>query len=215
MALNNDKSLREHVVYLLKGGGAHVDFEGAIKDLASELRGKRPKGAQHSPWEILEHMRLAQWDILEFSRDPKHQSPAWPEGYWPGAPPPPNERAWAKCVRAFRADRDAMCSLVADPSTDLLKRIEHGDGQDAAARVAAGGRSQCVPSGRTGSGAAAAGSLERVNRQGSPVTWLSSDCKERSSPRVNEWCPRRDGGGTVCDRCPARIRETRLWPHPA
>lgn len=129
MALNNDKSLREHVVYLLKGGGAHVDFEAAIKDLAAELRGKRPKGAQHSPWEILEHMRLAQSDILEFTRDPKHQSPAWPEGYWPGAPAPPNERAWAKSVRAFRADREAMCSLVADRSTDLLKRIEPGDGQ--------------------------------------------------------------------------------------
>ena len=82
----HEEALREHVLYLLRGGGAHIDFEGAIKGLPVELRGKRPKGASHSPWEILEHMRLAQWDILEFSRDAKHVSPKWPEGYWPEKP---------------------------------------------------------------------------------------------------------------------------------
>jgi hypothetical protein len=125
----NDKSLREHVLYRLKGQGAHVDFEAAIKGLPVALRGKRPKGATHSAWEILEHVRLAQWDILEFSRDSKHVSPEWPSGYWPKKPAPPNASAWNQSVRAFRAGNDAMCELVAKESTDLFARIPHGDGQ--------------------------------------------------------------------------------------
>jgi hypothetical protein len=125
----DDQSLREHLLYLLRGGGAHANFESAIKGLSADLRGKRPKGAEHSPWEILEHMRLAQSDILEFSRDPKHVSPAWPEGYWPKTPAPPSAAAWTRSVRAFRSDLEAMCALVSDKSTDLLARIPHGDGQ--------------------------------------------------------------------------------------
>jgi hypothetical protein len=125
----NDKSLRDHVLYLLRDGGAHVSFEAAIKGLPVSLRGKRPKGAAHSPWEILEHIRIAQWDILEFSRDAKHASPKWPEGYWPKSPAPPNTTAWAKTLRAFREDLDSMCRLVEDPATDLLAPIAHGTGQ--------------------------------------------------------------------------------------
>src|SRR5215475_7720656 len=127
--LRNMDTLREHVLYLLKGGGAHADFESAIKGLPVELRGKRPRGAEHSPWQILEHMRLAQWDILEFSRDAKHVSPKWPEGYWPEKPTPPNASAWAKTVKQFRADLDAMRELVAADSTDLFAPIPHGSGQ--------------------------------------------------------------------------------------
>lgn len=120
---------REHVLYLLKGGGAHADFESAIKGLPVKLRGKKPRGAEHSPWQVLEHMRLAQWDILEFSRDAKHVSPKWPEGYWPEKPAPPNANAWSKSVKAFRADLDTMSNLVAADSTDLFARIPHGTGQ--------------------------------------------------------------------------------------
>jgi hypothetical protein len=129
MDATQEQSLREHVLYLLKGGGAHVDFEKAIKNLPAELRGKKPRGVEHSCWEILEHMRLAQQDILEFSRDAKHQSPKWPEGYWPQSAAPPNPRAWNKSVLAFRADLDAMCELVSNPTTDLFARIPHGEGQ--------------------------------------------------------------------------------------
>jgi hypothetical protein len=125
----NDKPVREHVLYLLRDGGAHASFEAAIKGLPVKLRGKRPKGAEHSAWEILEHMRLAQWDILEFSRDAKHASPKWPEGYWPKSAAPPNAGAWAKTVRAFREDLESMCKLVEEPSVDLFARIPHGDGQ--------------------------------------------------------------------------------------
>jgi len=121
--------VRRHVIELLKGGNAHVNFDAAVKDLPSELRGKRPRGAEHSPWQLLEHLRIAQWDILEFSRNPGHQSPDWPSGYWPVNPAPPDDRAWEKSVRAFRRDLKALCDMVADDSTDLFARIPHGEGQ--------------------------------------------------------------------------------------
>ena len=127
--MDNDQALREHVLYLLRGGGAHVNFESGIKGLPADLRGKRPKGASHSPWEILEHMRLAQSDILEFSRDAKHVSPEWPAGYWPKAPAPSSAAAWTRSVRSFGADLEAMCGLVEAKSTDLYARIPHGSGQ--------------------------------------------------------------------------------------
>ena len=125
----SDKPVQEHLVKLLAGGQAHVTFDAAVKNLPAALRGKRPKGAEHSPWELLEHMRIAQWDILEFSRDPKHVSPEWPSGYWPKTKQPPNDKAWSKSVRAFTTDLEAMRKLVADDSTDLYAPISHGDGQ--------------------------------------------------------------------------------------
>ena len=121
--------MREQILDLLRGGGAHVKFDEAMKGLPVELRGKRPRGAAHSPWQILEHMRIAQWDILEFSRDPKHVSPKWPDEYWPKKPEPPNAKAWAASIKAFHKDLESMCALVADESVDLLARIPHGDGQ--------------------------------------------------------------------------------------
>jgi DinB superfamily len=126
---NNDAALRQHVVNLLREGHAHATFDAATRSLPAALRDKRPKGAEHSPWEILEHMRIAQWDILEFSRDAKHRSPDWPSGYWPASAAPPDERAWDKSVRAFRRDLNAICALIEDKSTDLFAKIPHGDGQ--------------------------------------------------------------------------------------
>jgi hypothetical protein len=127
--MRNDKALREHLVYLLKGGGAHLDFDAAIKDLPANLRGKRPRGAAHSAWELLEHMRIAQWDILEFSRNAKHISPEFPSGYWPNSSAPPNPKAWSQSVEAFRADLQAMTELVANEGTDLFAPIPHGEEQ--------------------------------------------------------------------------------------
>lgn len=127
--MNQEKTLREQLVALMSGGNAHVTFDAAIKDIPAELRGKRANGCPHSPWELLEHLRIAQWDILEFSRSAKHQSPKWPEGYWPAAPVPPDDKAWEKSVRAFRRDLKAMCELVSDPASDLYAKIPHGDGQ--------------------------------------------------------------------------------------
>jgi hypothetical protein len=123
------KALREHLVNLIRGGHAHADFDTTIKNLPAALRGKRPKGAEHSPWEILEHLRIAQRDILEFSRNPRHKSPDWPSGYWPSSATPPDEKSWDKSVRAFRKDLKAMIALIEDTSTDLFATIPHGDGQ--------------------------------------------------------------------------------------
>jgi hypothetical protein len=125
----NDASLRKHLIDLLTGSNAHADFEAAVKNLPARLRGKTPKGAEHSPWQLLEHLRIAQWDILEFSRDAKHVSPKWPDDYWPKAAAPPDDKAWEKSVRAFRKDLKTFSSLIADPKTDLDAKIPHGDGQ--------------------------------------------------------------------------------------
>jgi hypothetical protein len=128
-AAGRDAALRKHLLELLDGGHAHATFDAAVKNLPPALQGRRPQGAEHAPWEILEHLRIAQWDILEFSRNPGHVSPQWPDGYWPPTPAPPDAKAWDKSVRGFRRDLKAMCDLVSGPSTDLFARIPHGDGQ--------------------------------------------------------------------------------------
>jgi hypothetical protein len=126
---DHDKALREHLIYLLGDEGAHAGFDKAVAGLPARLRGVKPEGAGHTAWQLLEHLRIAQWDILEFIRNPAHKSPAWPAGYWPETEAPPNAKAWDKSVKQFRADLKAMEKLVADPRTDLYARIPHGDGQ--------------------------------------------------------------------------------------
>lgn len=121
--------MREHLDYLLGGGGAHLSFDQAIAGLPPGLRGARAPGTPHTAWRLLEHLRIAQRDILEFSRNPTHVSPDWPAGYWPDDDVPPDPGAWDRSVAAFRADLAAMRALVADPKTDLFARIPHGDGQ--------------------------------------------------------------------------------------
>ena len=121
--------LRQNLVYLLAGGGAHANFDAIIKNLPPKLRGAKPANYPHSPWMLLEHLRLAQWDILEFSRNKKHVSPKWPEGYWPKSPAPPTAAAWTKSIQQFRRDLKAMQTLVENPKTDLFARIPWGDGQ--------------------------------------------------------------------------------------
>ncbi len=126
---DSDKALREHLLYLLGGGGAHVDFDEAFAKLPAKLRGSKPAGAPYTPWQLLEHMRLAQWDILEFSRNPAHVSPAWPEGYWPRAEAPANDAEWNQSVDQFHANLEAMRALAADPGTDLYAGLSRGEGQ--------------------------------------------------------------------------------------
>lgn len=127
--MSHERELREHLINLLRGRGAHADFDAAIEGLPAAMRGTVPKGLPWSPWQILEHLRIAQWDILEFSRDAKHVSPDWPSGYWPKDPAPPKADAWDQTVKAFHRDLKAMQELVKDPASDLYARIPHGDGQ--------------------------------------------------------------------------------------
>jgi hypothetical protein len=126
---DRDRLLREHLLDLLGGGGAHIHFDDAVKDFPAGLINAKPAGAAHTPWQLLEHMRIAQWDILEFSRDAAHVSPPWPDGYWPDPARAAAEDEWRASAEAFRADLAAMRDLVADPSHDLYARIPHGDGQ--------------------------------------------------------------------------------------
>ena len=127
--MNNDASLRDHLLTLLDSGDAHLKFDDAVKDFPAELRGKRPAGGPHSPWELLEHLRIAQSDILEFTRDASYVSPSFPDGYWPSSEAPPNDAAWDESVAAFRKDQQELAGLLRDPSIDLHQRIPHGSGQ--------------------------------------------------------------------------------------
>ena len=124
-----DKSLRDHLLYLLKGGGAHVTFDDAMGDWTLQLAGVKVANFPHSAWMLLEHMRLAQWDILDFSRNSKHVSPPWPEGYWPKSAAPPDEKAWTASMAAFKKDLRTMERLISDQKTDLYAPIPWGDGQ--------------------------------------------------------------------------------------
>lgn len=122
-------SLRKHLIDLLQGGGAHAKFDDVVPKIPANLRGTKPPNFPHSPWMILEHVRLAQWDILEFSRNSKHVSPKWPEGYWPDSEAPASAAAWNQSVKQFHADLEAVQELVRDPKTDLFAKIPGGDGQ--------------------------------------------------------------------------------------
>src|SRR5262245_31344231 len=121
--MKKTKAVRKHLLELLEGNQAHADFDAAIKGLPVKLRGVVPTGAEHSAWQLLEHMRIAQQDILEFSRNPKHVSPAWPEGYWPKTARPPSGKAWEESVKSFRSDLEAMKKLVAKKDSDLFAPI--------------------------------------------------------------------------------------------
>jgi len=129
MKSGEDRSLREHLIELLQGGSAHTRFDDVIKRVPPKHYGTKAGGLPHSPWMLLEHLRIAQWDILEFSRNSKHRSPAWPEGYWPKTSAPTNAGAWTKSVKDFRRDLKAMQTLVSNPRIDLYKKIPWGDGQ--------------------------------------------------------------------------------------
>jgi DinB superfamily len=127
--MKNDQALREHLLELLGGGHAHLDFEKATAGVPAALQGAKPPGLPFTPWRLVEHMRIAQGDILQFTIDPHHVSPDFPDGYWPEGDAPPNPEAWNQSIAAFRADLKAMTDLVADPKSDLLTPLPHGQGQ--------------------------------------------------------------------------------------
>jgi hypothetical protein len=127
--MHSDQTLRAELDRLLSGHGAHAGFDAAVADLPAKLRGTKPERAEHSPWQVIEHLRIAQWDMLEFSRDPKHVSPEWPVGYWPTHAEPKTDAAWGNSLNAFRRDLKAMRELVADPKSDLYTPFPHGKGQ--------------------------------------------------------------------------------------
>lgn len=127
--MTNDQALRKHVVALLDGGQAYATFDDIVGVFPARQRGEIPKGLPHSAWMLLEHMRIAQWDILDFSRNPKYKAMKWPDDYWPKTPAPLGAAAWDKSVKSFHEDLDAMKALVTDPKTDLFAKLPWGEGQ--------------------------------------------------------------------------------------
>lgn len=125
----SDQILRDHLLELLRGGSAHLRFDEAIEGFPTDLRGTKHQELPHTAWQLLEHLRIAQWDILDFSRNPDYAHVKWPDGYWPETAAPPDGAAWERSVEQFRQDLKAMQDLVADPKTDLYAKIPWGDGQ--------------------------------------------------------------------------------------
>jgi len=130
MTNDNVSKFRDRLVSAVKGSESHIDFDSAVDNFPPELRSAKPHGAPHSAWELLEHLRIAQRDILDFSRDPAaYKEKKWPEDYWPKTSAPPSEDAWQGSVEAFKTDRQDLNQLIQDPQSDLLKPFPHGDGQ--------------------------------------------------------------------------------------
>lgn len=127
--MDQTDALRNHLIKLLDWSDAHVDFDSAVKGIPKELRGKQPDGLPYSPWQLLEHIRIAQRDILDFCRDPAYKQPKWPDDYWPKTGAPPSAKEWEKSIAAYRADRQALTELIADPALDLFALVPHGEGQ--------------------------------------------------------------------------------------
>jgi hypothetical protein len=129
MGMTNSDPLRKQLLDLLRMEGAHVPFDSAVAGFPAALRGRKPNGAPHTAWQLLEHMRIAQADILDFSRNPKYKEKRWPDDYWPATEAPPDAAAWDRSIELFQKDLEEMKNLVADPKQDLTARIPHGEGQ--------------------------------------------------------------------------------------
>ena len=125
----DDSALRQHLARVLAWEDAHASFEASVKDIAPEHRGAVPPGLPWSAWQLLEHLRIAQHDILDFCRNPNYRDMKWPDDYWPSSPQPPSDTAWDESIRKFLADRKSVQALAADKTIDLGARIPHGSGQ--------------------------------------------------------------------------------------
>lgn len=126
--MTND-AIRNHVIRLLDWQDAHVSFDAAVEGIPAALRGVQPQGLPYSPWQLLEHLRLTQYDILEFCRNPAYVEPKWPDAYWPHSIAPAVPEAWDESINQFRSDREALKQLAANPELELASKIPHGSGQ--------------------------------------------------------------------------------------
>jgi hypothetical protein len=127
--MKNEEALRQQVAKMLDWGEAHVDFDKALSHMPFKEQGRLAPGLPYSAWQLLEHMRIALWDILEFSLGSQHKSPKWPEGYWPATVAPPDDKAWKQSVDSFLGDLEGMRKLIIDPASDLFQPLAHGTGQ--------------------------------------------------------------------------------------
>lgn len=134
--MSDDRALRRRLVELLEGRGAHLDFDAAVRGLSAAAAGRRAAGLPHTAWQLVEHLRIALWDLVEYSRSAEHESPPWPEGYWPGEEAPPSVAAWEQSLAAYRRHLEEMIALVSDPRRDLFAPLPWSDGGADLAREA-------------------------------------------------------------------------------
>ncbi|MDX1673057.1 MAG: DinB family protein [Balneolaceae bacterium] len=127
--MHDQSKVREHLLEQLRGKNAHIDLQRAVKDIPFKDIGRRPQGLPYSVWEQVEHIRISQYDIVQFSLDPEYDSPSWPEGYWPANASPPSQERWEEALQAIEEDHRRMIELVEDSDNDLFKPFPHGDGQ--------------------------------------------------------------------------------------
>ncbi len=127
--MSTDKALREHVLYLLDPGGAHIGFRQAIENFPFELAGKRVPNLAHTTWSLVYHLWFCQWDILDFSINPNYEYHSYPTAYWPKEDAPPDEEKWNQTIESIHRDLESMKSLVADESNDLFEPFAWGNGQ--------------------------------------------------------------------------------------
>jgi hypothetical protein len=127
--MEKDKKLRRQIIDMLNGEDAHVSLDNALKGIHEKLLGLKPERIPYSIWQLTEHIRITQWDIVEFSSNPKHISPPWPTGYWPKRETPLDNTEWNESLEKIKADRKKMAALISDPGNDLYKPFNHGKGQ--------------------------------------------------------------------------------------
>jgi hypothetical protein len=127
--MDRDEALRNHLIALLDGGQAHLRYDDVIADWPRKSRGVRPEGDAHSPWQVLEHLRPCQWDILDFSRNAEYEALDWPVDYWPAEEEPPTPDAWEKSIESFCGDMAQIEALVEDRKRDLYEPFQWGSGQ--------------------------------------------------------------------------------------
>ncbi len=125
----DDKIIRQHLIELLQGGSAHTSLDEALKNLPPDVRDSKTGAIPYSIWELAEHIRISQWDIVEFSRNPNHTSPDWPDEYWPSESSPESDNVWNASIEAIHIDLQDMVEMVLDPQNNLLKPFSHGNGQ--------------------------------------------------------------------------------------
>lgn len=130
---NDSDSFRKELISHLTEDNAHAGFDAAVKDFPADLRGERPNGLPHSAYQLVEHLRLAQWDIIEYALNPKHESPDFPDGYWPKSPEPSDAKSWDKSIAGFRADRKKLVAAL--EKADVLAPIPHANNQSLASKT--------------------------------------------------------------------------------
>ena len=127
--MEHDRELRAQLRKLLDWEDAHAGFDAAVEGIPPDKRGVAPEGLPHSPWQILEHIRRTQWDILDFCRNPEYVEPKSMKEYWPEGPAPPSDEDWDESVAAVRRDREDLKTMAGDPKVDLFAKVPQGTGQ--------------------------------------------------------------------------------------